>query len=140
VKTLRRKFGERISIIGTSDVYISVVYTNSEKNWSRVENAAALLYQDMSRYVDAGTCRNSLGVLRIDTPSIYKGVQHIIVNAHLMRDGASVRVAEFHFGSDSCVLNEWVTDENGVRYPHRNPPPPRPERRHLQLTQLLGAS
>jgi len=125
VKTLRRKFGERISVIGTSDAYISVVYANSAKKWSRVENAASRLYHEMNRHVDAGTCRSSLGVLHIDTPSLYKGVQDIIVNTHLMLDGPSVRVAEFHFGSDSCVLIEWITDENGVRYPHRDPPPAR---------------
>jgi hypothetical protein len=134
VKTLRRKSGERISVMDPSDAYISVVYANSEKKWSCVENAASRLYHEMNRHVDAGTCRNSLGVLSIDTPSLYKGVQDVVVNAHLMLDGPSVRVAEFHFGSDSCVLNEWVTDENGIRYPHRDPPPAKNSR--FRLTRV----
>jgi len=127
VKTLRRKFGERISVIGPSDAYISFVYANSEKKWSHLENAASCLYHEMNRHVDAGTCRNSLGVLSSDAPSLYKGVRDMVVNTHLILDGSSMRVAEFHFGSDSQVLNEWVTDESGIRYPHRDPPPSQPK-------------
>jgi len=51
----------------------------------------------------------------------------MVVNTHLILDGSSMRVAEFHFGSDSQVLNEWVTDESGIRYPHRDPPPSQPK-------------
>jgi len=127
VKTLRRKFGERISVIGPSDAYISFVYANSEKKWLHLENAASCLYHEMNRHVDAGTCRNSLGVLSSDAPSLYKGVRDMVVNTHLILDGSSMRVAEFHFGSDSQVLNEWVTDESGIRYPHRDPPPSQPK-------------
>jgi hypothetical protein len=138
VKTLKRKFGERIPVMGASDSYISFIYANSEKKWSHVENAASRLYHEMNRHVDAGTCRNSLGILRIDAPNLYKATQDLVINAHLMLDGSSVRVAEFHFGSNSSVLNEWVIDENGTRYPHRDPPPPLPKfARLLGLRRLL---
>jgi hypothetical protein len=127
VKTLRRKLGERIAVIGPPDAYMSFVYANSKKVWPRVENAASRLLDEMARHVDAGTCRNSLGVLSIEAPSLYQGAREVTVDAHLMIDGPLVRLAEFHFSWDSCALNEWVTDESGIRYPHRDRRPPEPK-------------
>lgn len=137
--TLRRKLGERISVIGQSDAYVSFIYANSEKKWTRIARAATLLSEDMNR--KSARCCNSFAVLNLDPPIVGTGVSNVEVDAHLLLEGESIRVAEFHFGGpDSWVRNEFVVDKNGVRYPHRDPPVPPPPKtvRHRGLRELLG--
>jgi hypothetical protein len=134
--TLRRKLGERISVIGQSDAYVSLVFANSEKKWPRIERTAWLLYEDMERKFEGSG--KSFAVLHLDPPSLHGGVSDVQVDAHLLLEGNSVRVAEFHFiGDDLSVYNEFVTDENGIRYPHREPPRPRPKPWGLR-SEFLG--
>jgi hypothetical protein len=137
---LRRKLGERISVISQSDAYVSVIYANSEKKWSRIERAASLLSADMNR--KSARCDNSFAVLALEPPVVSMGVPNVEleVDAHLILEGKSVRVAEFHFaGPDAWGRNEFVIDENGTEYPHRDPlPPTQPKTVKLRgLSELL---
>ena len=135
----KRHCGERISVIGHSDAYVGFIYANSEKNWARIARAASLLSEDINR--KSARCGNSFAVLNLEPPIGGTGKSNSEVDAHLILEGESIRVAEFHFtGLGSWVRNEFVMDENGVQYPHRDSPlPPPPKTVKLRgLRGLLG--
>ena len=90
---------------------------------------------DQSSYTTRGDVS---AVLALDPFNVSPDVE---IDAHLILEGESVRVAEFHFtGPESWGWNRFVVDENGMEYPRRDPPPaPRPKTFKLRgLSELLG--